>query len=156
MPKLIKMPKLSDTMTEGTLAKWHIKEGDSVEMGKVIADVETDKATMEMQAFEEGKVFKLISQAGNKVPLGGTMVVLLAEGEEAPADLDALIAGSDAPAPSKKEDAPAKSDRPAGGKAAFSGSLPPSAPGQKKRPAVASANGVRVKASPLARKVAEE
>lgn len=124
MPKLIKMPKLSDTMTEGTLAKWHIKEGDSVEMGKVIADVETDKATMEMQAFEEGKVFKLVSQAGNKVPLGGTMVVLLAEGEEAPADLDALIAGSDAPAPAKKEESSGKSEKPAGGKA-FAGNLPP-------------------------------
>lgn len=155
MPKLIKMPKLSDTMTEGTLAKWHIKEGDSVELGKVIADVETDKATMEMQAFEEGKVFKLVSQAGNKVPLGGTMVVLLAEGEEAPADLDALIASSDAPAPAKKEDSSSKSEKPAGGKA-FAGNLPPTAPGQKRRPAAATANGVRVKASPLARKVAEE
>lgn len=154
MPKFIKMPKLSDTMTEGTLAKWHIKEGDSVEMGKVIADVETDKATMEMQAFEEGKVFKLVSQAGNKVPLGGTMVVLLAEGEEAPADLDAVIAGSDAPAPAAKAEAPSKTEKPASGKA-FTGSLPPTAPGQKRRPA-ATANGVRVKASPLARKVAEE
>ena len=66
MPKLIKMPKLSDTMTEGTLAKWHIKEGDTVEMGKVIADVETDKATMEMQAFEEGKVRSFVDEREGK------------------------------------------------------------------------------------------
>ena len=89
MPKLIKMPKLSDTMTEGRLAKWHIKEGDTIEMGKVIADVETDKATMEMEAFETGVAHKLVVPEGGKVPLGGGMVVVLEKGEAPPADIAA-------------------------------------------------------------------
>ena len=159
MPKLIKMPKLSDTMTEGTLAKWHIKPGDTVDMGKHVADVETDKATMEMQAFDAGVVHKLVTPEGGKVPLGGVVAVLLAPGEEPPADLDALISSSAEPAP-KKAEAPA--EKPAQGaaspsakKGAFTGTLPPSGPAPKKRVAEM-ANGVRVKASPLARKIATE
>jgi len=155
MPKIINMPKLSDTMTEGTLVKWHVKEGDTIALGKVVADVETDKATMEMEAFETGVVHKLLMPEGSKVTLGGAMVVLLNEGEEAPADLDAYIRGAAAPAPKKetteKSDAPAA---PSGQKRAFSGVLPPSGPQAKKR-VPAAKNGVRVKASPLARKIAE-
>lgn len=157
MPKLIKMPKLSDTMTEGRLAKWHIKEGDAIEMGKVIADVETDKATMEMEAFESGTVHKLVVAEGGKVPLGGGMVVLLDKGEEAPADIDAFVAANADAAP-KKAAAPAASDSKKSdgeSKKAFSGTLPPRAPSANRRAAVAT-NGARVKASPLARKIAEE
>ena len=156
MPKLIKMPKLSDTMTEGRLAKWHIKEGDTIELGKVIADVETDKATMEMEAFESGTVHKLVVAEGGKVPLGGGMVVLLDKGEAPPADVAAFVAANADAAP-KKADAPAASapaksaDEP---KRAFTGVLPPRAPSANRRAAVAS-NGARVKASPLARKIAE-
>ncbi len=159
MPKIIKMPKLSDTMTEGTLVKWHIKEGDTVDLGKIIADVETDKATMEMQAFESGKIVKLVVPEGGKVALGAPMAVVLDAGEEAPADLDGFIkANAGAPAPKKAEEAPAAKTAEAAAparKAGFSGSLPPTAPAPKRR-AAASANGVRVKASPLARKIAEE
>lgn len=160
MPKIIKMPKLSDTMTEGTLVKWHIKEGDTVDMGKIIADVETDKATMEMQSFESGKVAKLVVAEGGKVALGAPMAVVLAVDEEAPADLDAFIrSNSEAAAPKKAEATPAKTAEPAANasakKGSFSGNLPPTAPAPKRR-AAANANGVRVKASPLARKVAEE
>lgn len=149
MPKLIKMPKLSDTMTEGTLVKWHIKEGDAVTLGKLVADVETDKATMEMEAFEEGIVHKLLVNEGGKVALGASMVILLAEGEEAPADIDALINSNAAPA-AKDDD---KSDSSAAKRSASS--LLPQAPKHKRRAATA-ANGVRVKASPLARKIADE
>lgn len=156
MAKLIKMPKLSDTMTEGTLVKWHVKEGDSVDIGKVIADVETDKATMEMEAFETGIVHKLLLSEGGKVTLGGGMIVLLAAGEEPPADINAFVAANADSAP-KKEEAPkagaAKSDDQA--KRGFSGVLPPLAPSAKRR-VVSAADGVRVKASPLARKIADE
>lgn len=158
MPKLIKMPKLSDTMTEGRLAKWHIKEGDTVDLGKVIADVETDKATMEMEAFESGIVHKLVVPEGGKVPLGGGMVVVLDKGEAPPADIAAFVTQNSEAAPAKTE-APASS--PSSGKSgdepkrAFSGTLPPRAPSATRRAAVAS-NGARVKASPLARKVADE
>ncbi|MDB6118166.1 MAG: Acetyltransferase component of pyruvate dehydrogenase complex [Verrucomicrobiaceae bacterium] len=159
MPKFIKMPKLSDTMTEGTLAKWNIKEGDTIKHGQGIADVETDKATMEMQSYFDGKVIKLLLQAGGKVTLGGPMAVVLEEDEELPANLDELIAAASAesvkapaPTPEKGDKAvrPGKETAPAGL------NLPPRSPSQARRPAAGPANGVRVKASPLARKIAEE
>ena len=157
MPKLIKMPKLSDTMTEGTLVKWHIKEGDTIDLGKTIADVETDKATMEMESFESGIVHKIVVPAGSKVTLGGGMMVLLDPGEKAPDDIAAYVAANSDAAP-KKADA-AKPAAQAGAqsskqKAAFTGTLPPLAPQATRR--AAASNGVRVKASPLARKVAED
>ena len=156
MPTLIKMPKLSDTMTEGTLVKWHIKEGDTIAMGKVIADVETDKATMEMEAFDGGIVHKLLVAPGGKVTLGAGMILLLAPGEEPPADIAAYAAANSDAAPVKEE--PAKKTGAAKAaaqeKRSFTGVLPPSGPSQKKRAAVDT--GVRVKASPLARKIADE
>ena len=100
MPKIIEMPKLSDTMQEGTLAKWLVKEGDAVTTGKVVADVETDKATMEMPSFFEGVVHRLLVKAGEKIPLSFPMAVVLEEGESAPADLDEIIAKARAAAPS--------------------------------------------------------
>src|SRR6187402_2266098 len=112
MPKLIKMPKLSDTMTEGRLAKWHIKEGDSVDIGKIIADVETDKATMEMEAFETGIVHKLVVPEGGKVPLGGGMVVVLDKGEAPPADIAAFVTANSDAAPAQAK-APAAASAPA-------------------------------------------
>jgi pyruvate dehydrogenase E2 component (dihydrolipoamide acetyltransferase) len=151
MPKIIEMPKLSDTMTEGTLAKWTVKEGDTVEVGKAIADVETDKATMEYASPFEGKILKIIVSPGTKVPLGSPMAVVLEDGEEAPANLDDLIAKAQAAA------APApKEEKPAGGatkKVSTPGPRLPTAP-QPARRTVAS--NLRVKASPLARKIAAE
>lgn len=151
MPKIIEMPKLSDTMTEGTLAKWTVKEGDAVEVGKPIADVETDKATMEYASPFEGKILKIIAATGVKVPLGSPLAIVLEEGEEAPANLDELIAKAQAAAaPSPKE------EKPAGGgakKVSAPGPRLPTAP-QPTRRAVAS--NVRVKASPLAKKIAAE
>lgn len=162
MPKFIKMPKLSDTMTEGTLAKWMIKEGDTVTSGQAIADVETDKATMEMTSYFDGKVIKLITQPGNKVGLGGPMAVVLEEDEEAPGNLDELIAAetsatSKSAAPKEEAAAGTPSARSSAG--ASNLKLPPSGPARGGRRAAAgaaatAANGVRVKASPLARKVA--
>ncbi len=156
MPKLIKMPKLSDTMTEGTLVKWHLKVGDSVDLGKLIADVETDKATMEMEAFESGIIHKFLIPEGGKVTVGAGLVVLLAPGESPPDDLNAFVASS-ADAPTSKKDEPkskvatTQTDAAA---ARVSSKLPPIAPAPNRRVAVN--NGPRVKASPLARKVAED
>jgi len=154
MPKLINMPKLSDTMTEGTLVKWHIKEGETIDLGKIIADVETDKATMEMEAFDGGLVHKILIKEGSKVPLGGPMVLLLAPDEQPPADLDAYLAENSNASASKKEGKEDKKDG-SSKKSGFSGVLPPSAP-KRKAASAASKNGARVKASPLARKIAEE
>ncbi len=72
----IEMPKLSDTMTEGTLVKWHKQVGDSVEIGDILAEIETDKATMEMEAFDDGILTEILIQAGEKAPIGAILAVL--------------------------------------------------------------------------------
>ena len=77
----IEMPKLSDTMEEGVIAKWNVKEGDEVSSGDVIAEVETDKATMDVEVFDDGTVLKILVDEGDAVPLGGLMAVVGEEGE---------------------------------------------------------------------------
>jgi len=155
MPKIIEMPKLSDTMTEGTLAKWTVKEGDTITNGQTLADIETDKATMEYGSPYEGILHKILVEVGSKVPLNTPLAVILEEGEETPTDLDAILSANIAAnAPVTTEDKAAGSGsakRPTGS------SLLPKAPATgRRRAAAGSANAVRVKASPLARKVAEE
>ena len=140
MAKYIEMPKLSDTMTEGTLLKWRKKEGDKVETGDVIADVETDKATMEMEAFDDGILHKFFVAEGAKVPIGDKVALLLEKGEAPPEDNEIPVTESKKSVAAKTDTiAPppqAESARPAAGKAA------------------ATTAGGRVKASPLAKKVA--
>src|SRR5215831_12723696 len=80
MPMPIEMPKLSDTMTEGTLVRWLKKVGDTVAVGDVIAEVETDKATMEMEAFDEGVLGEICVNEGQKVEIGQKLALLLQEG----------------------------------------------------------------------------
>jgi pyruvate dehydrogenase E2 component (dihydrolipoamide acetyltransferase) len=139
MPITIEMPKLSDTMTEGTLLRWIKKVGDSVEVGDVIAEVETDKATMEMEAFDEGKLAEIYVEEGQKVQVGQKLAILTGDGEEAPATTKKP---ADA-APAKKE--PPSSQKPPG--------QPTSA---TTPPAEAPVSSTRPKASPLARKIAAE
>ncbi len=142
MATIIDMPKLSDTMTEGTLVKWLKKEGDKVATGDVLAEIETDKATMEMTAFDEGILGKIYVPAGSKAPLGAALGVIVDEGEAIP----------EAPAAAPKAAAPA-----AGGAAAPSGArtTPGSRAAASKSAALATANG-KIKASPLARRIAGE
>ncbi len=133
----IEMPKLSDTMSEGTLIKWHKQVGDSVEIGDIVAEVETDKATMEMEAFDEGTITEIRVQEGEKAPIGGVLAVL--DGDDA---------GTASPeAPKAAEAAPAK---PAEQQAAPA----PQTPASKAEATTES--GDRIKASPLARKIAAE
>jgi len=108
----ILMPALSPTMTEGTLAKWNVKEGDEVSSGDVIAEIETDKATMEVEAVDEGVVGKiLISEGAEGVAVNTPIAVLLEEGEDAASigDAAAAPAAEAAPAPAVDEAAPAAS-----------------------------------------------
>ncbi|MCB1225804.1 MAG: 2-oxo acid dehydrogenase subunit E2, partial [Verrucomicrobiales bacterium] len=157
MPKIIEMPKLSDTMTEGTLAKWLIQEGEKVVSGQTLADVETDKATMEMTSFFDGTVLRLLVKPGEKIPLGSPMAVVLEEDEEAPADLDGFIATAKAAAVAAAHEE-ANSAAPSGAtarRASGPSTLLPRAPGRRRRSA-ANASAARVKASPLARKIADE
>jgi len=106
MAIVIDMPKLSDTMEEGTISKWNIKEGDSVKSGDVIAEVETDKATMDVEAFDDGVVLKILAKEGEAVPLGGKMVILGEKGE----DISALL-GDSSDAGSGKSEEPPKTEK---------------------------------------------
>jgi len=135
MPVNIEMPKLSDTMTEGTLIKWHKKVGDNVEIGDILAEVETDKATMEMEAFDEGVLSEILIQEGEKAPIGGVLAVLGGDGSGA---VDAAIE------PIEPFAEPAGADQ------------PEAAPASQPKSASVTADGDRVKSSPLARKIAAE
>src|SRR5213592_5159975 len=85
MPIEVTMPRLSDTMEQGTVVKWNVKEGDKVKSGDVIADIETDKATMELQAYDDGVVSKLAVPEGQTVKVGSVILVLAGAGESADA-----------------------------------------------------------------------
>lgn len=143
MPIEITMPRLSDTMEQGTVVKWYVKEGDSVSSGDVIADIETDKATMELESFDDGVVAKLVTAEGENVPIGAAIVILAEDGESA----DAAISGAGA------------SDTTA--TASESGSTTATAAPPATTTPTPSSNGsatdaARVFASPLARKIASE
>jgi len=149
MAAYLKMPKLSDTMSEGTLVKWLKKEGDTVAIDEDIAEVETDKATMTMPSFDEGILHKIYVKEGETVTLGASLALILEPGEDPPAD------ASQAPAPATAEEkatvpAAEKSEVPAETKSGAS------APAVKSPVQPAPAAGGRLKASPLARKLAEE
>jgi pyruvate dehydrogenase E2 component (dihydrolipoamide acetyltransferase) len=105
MAELIRMPKMSDTMTEGVIAEWHKKVGDKVKSGDVLAEVETDKATMDLEAYEEGTLLYIGVEKGSSVPVDGVLAVIGADGEDYKALLNGTSGGSqeapaDAPAPS--------------------------------------------------------
>lgn len=142
MPRYIEMPKLADTMTEGTLVKWRKNVGDKVVTGDVVAEVETDKATMEMESFEDGTMHEHLVQIGQKVPIGSRIAVLLGKGEAAPAPGAVHTEASKPAAPSS-----ASAGAPA------SGSAQPAPAAARGTAPVMSAGG-RIKSSPLARKLA--
>lgn len=83
MPIEITMPRLSDTMQQGTVVKWNVKEGDAVKAGDILADIETDKATMELESFDEGTVAALVASEGSNVPVGSVIAVLAGKDESA-------------------------------------------------------------------------
>ncbi len=145
MPITITMPALSPTMTEGTLAKWMVKEGDSVASGDIIAEIETDKATMEVEAIDEGIVGQILVAEGTEgVAVNTPIAVILEEGEAA----DDVTPAAAAPAPAPAAAAPAP--------AAPAAAPAPSAGNGKAPPAPVTAAGERVKASPLARRMAAQ
>jgi pyruvate dehydrogenase E2 component (dihydrolipoamide acetyltransferase) len=160
MPIEILMPALSPTMTEGNLAKWHKKEGDKIEPGVVIAEIETDKATMEVEAVDEGIMGKIMVPAGtNNVPVNKLIALLLAEGEDKKAIEKYTPKEDEKPKVENKPAAAAPSAAPAPSIAPTAPKLAPSAPTAAPKvaapAAIASANG-RVKASPLAKRIATE
>jgi pyruvate dehydrogenase E2 component (dihydrolipoamide acetyltransferase) len=149
MPIELKMPALSPTMEEGTLAKWLVKEGDEVKSGDILAEIETDKATMEFEAVDEGTIAKiLVAEGTDGVKVGAPIAILAGEGEDASAAA-APKADTPPPAPPKAPPAPKPDATPAPPKAAAE---PPPAPS---KPAAPRTQGERIKASPLARRLAE-
>ncbi|HEX7776142.1 MAG TPA: pyruvate dehydrogenase complex dihydrolipoamide acetyltransferase [Parvibaculum sp.] len=160
MPTPILMPALSPTMEEGTLAKWHVKEGDEVHSGDVIAEIETDKATMEVEAVDEGKIAKIVVPEGSEnVKVNAVIAMIAGEGEDVSA-----VKSASAP---KKDPSPRPSPRRGEGEkeAAKAPTLSsPSTPlptGERKGPAAEGSGKVRgsdprVFASPLAKRIAKD
>jgi pyruvate dehydrogenase E2 component (dihydrolipoamide acetyltransferase) len=164
MAKDILMPLLSPSMTEGTLVRWLKKEGDAVKSGDVLAEVETDKATMDLEAFDSGILRKILVAEGDKVPINAKIGIIGTADEKidtsapavAPAAKSEAPAQSEAPKPVEaKADAPAKKEEAAPTRQEAVASVAAA----KAAPVLASAgskSGGRVKASPLARKIARE
>jgi pyruvate dehydrogenase E2 component (dihydrolipoamide acetyltransferase) len=163
MATIIDMPKLSDTMTVGTLVKWLKKEGDVVESGTMIAEVETDKATMEVECFDDGILLKRYIGEGDQVEVGGPIAAIGEKGEKAPmvdrsSKDDNQIDDSNAPEPApetvEQEDKKEEASKPAVVTQAGHSSVVNQAPSNL---AVAAETGDgRIKASPLARAIARD
>jgi pyruvate dehydrogenase E2 component (dihydrolipoamide acetyltransferase) len=157
MPINILMPALSPTMEKGNLAKWLKKEGDKVKSGDVIAEIETDKATMEVEAVDEGTIAKILVPEGTQdVPVNDVIAVLAGDGE----DVKAASAGAAAPAPKAAEapkPAPAPAAAPAPAPQAAKAPPPPAAAAPQAAAPAPQANGHgRIFSSPLARRLAKE
>lgn len=141
MAEIVKMPKLSDTMTEGVVSKWHKKVGDKVKSGDLLAEIETDKATMDFESFQDGFLLYIGVEEGKGAPVDSVLAILGKEGE----DYKALLAGG-TPAPAKEEAAPVSAP-----KETVTPAPTPVAP-----VAAALSSDSRLKASPLAKKIASD
>ena len=143
MPDFVQMPQLSDTMTEGTLIRWLVNVGDKVDVGDPLAEVETDKATMEMVAFDEGTIGAIYMDEGTKSPVGETLAVIIEEGEDVP----------DKPAASNQS---SSSDDDSESKESNGAEEPePIESETNESPSTDNSDGKRIKASPLAKKIAK-
>ena len=155
MPINVTMPRLSDTMEQGTVVKWYVKVGDKVASGQVIADIETDKATMEQAVFDEGIIAKLVCPEGKQVKVGDVIAVLAEDGESVS---DAAAASGAAPAPRGAVSAATVPNAAAASNVATASSTAPAAT----RTIVADVHatdvtdGDRMRVSPLARRMASE
>ncbi|MDZ4810237.1 MAG: pyruvate dehydrogenase complex dihydrolipoamide acetyltransferase [Bacteroidota bacterium] len=147
MDEVVLMPRLSDTMEEGVIAAWHKNVGDTVKKGEVLAEIETDKATMELESYKNGTLLHIGAQKGEKIPVNGLLCII---GEKGKVDVNAIVAavnsgevstGSTVNAPEQVSESPKISAEPAK---------------ETVQTEASSANNGRVKASPLAKKLAAE
>ncbi|MBL0911007.1 MAG: pyruvate dehydrogenase complex dihydrolipoamide acetyltransferase [Bacteroidia bacterium] len=147
MAEIVRMPKLSDTMTEGVVAKWHKKVGDKVKAGDLLADIETDKATMEFESFQDGVLLHQGVNEGATAPVDSILAILGKEGE----DISALLKEGGAPAKETRKEEPAdKKEETKGEEAPAKTESAPAAEQQE------TASDSRVKASPLAKSIAKD
>jgi pyruvate dehydrogenase E2 component (dihydrolipoamide acetyltransferase) len=142
MAEIVKMPKLSDTMTEGVVSKWHKKVGDKVKSGDLLAEIETDKATMDFESFQDGVLLYIGVEEGNGAPVDSILAILGKEGE----DYKAMLAGETSES-AKEETAPAAAPK------ETEASSPAPTPVVQ---SAAAASDSRLKASPLAKKIASD
>ena len=144
--EVVLMPRLSDTMTDGVIASWNKKVGDEIKKGELLAEIETDKATMELESYKNGKVLYIGAQAGEKIAVNELLCII---GEEGKVDVDKIVAAA------KGGTAPAATSEGETQKAPEA-----SAPAQQAETSAAPANNTsedgRIKASPLAKKLAQE
>lgn len=161
MASQVTLLQLSPTMTEGTIVKWLVKEGDEVSSGMPIAEVETDKAVMEQEAFEDGKVLKVLVSEGDQVEVGSLLMVTGEEGE----DISSILDGADGKKAPKKEEEPKKAakksdkaKKPAKDSGDESAEMEPDEATAQRRPVEepGGSTGGRIIASPLAKKMAKE
>jgi pyruvate dehydrogenase E2 component (dihydrolipoamide acetyltransferase) len=157
----IEMPKLSDTMEEGVLSAWLVDEGEEVASGDVLAQVETDKATMDLEAFDEGVLLKQVIAEGEAVPIG-ELIAVIGEEEEDISDLLAEHEGGDGGAAEPEAEEVEDEEQPPDESAEADVVEEPPGDGQLRErtpepvPAGTDAEGRRIKASPLARRIAQE
>jgi len=142
MAEIVQMPKLSDTMEEGVVSKWHKKVGDKVKSGDLLAEIETDKATMDFESFQDGVLLYIGVEEGKGAPVDSVLAILGKEGE----DYKELLSGASAPAPAAKESStPVAAELPV---SPITATIPVAA-------ATSTSEDARLKASPLAKKIAE-
>lgn len=154
MAEIVRMPKLSDTMTEGVVSAWHKKVGDQVKSGEVLAEIETDKATMEFESFTDGVLLHIGVETGKAAPVDSVLAILGQAGEDISALLaEANAASSAAPASEEKKPEPVKEEKAVAAPVAAAPAKPvaAAAPAARSTPTTG-----RISASPLARRLADE
>jgi pyruvate dehydrogenase E2 component (dihydrolipoamide acetyltransferase) len=148
MAEVIRMPKMSDTMTEGVIVAWHKKVGDDVKSGDILAEVETDKATMELENYVKGTLLHIGIQAGQSVPVDSVIAVVGAKGE----DISALL--NDTPAPAAEAKPESENSKSESAVPETSSSAPAKSETSNQKSEIDTDS--RLKASPLAKKIAED
>ena len=144
MASIIQMPRFGDTMEEGLLVRWLKEEGDEVSPGEAIAEVETDKATLELESFEDGVLRKRLVEAGTSVAIGAAVAIMADDEDEDISDVEAEAAGGGASP--KAEAAPVEAEAPKASAPAAVEAAPATS-----EAAPQAASGGRIKASPLAK-----
>ena len=147
MEEVVLMPRLSDTMTEGVIAGWHKKVGDKVKKGELLAEIETDKATMELESYKDGTLLHIGAAEGAKIPVNGLLAVI---GEEGKVDLDSIISAAKGGGETEtKQTTPAEKEAPAA-------KQEKTAPVKETKETSSADQNGRIKASPLAKKLAAD
>lgn len=159
MPEII-MPRLSDTMEEGTLSRWLKREGDQIRKGDVVAEIETDKASMELEAYDEGPLTRILVQEGDTVPIGTPVAIIGEEAEAAPERAPERPPEKEPAEPERAEEAPAPDEPTAGPPPDQAVETEAAPPPERAEPAapppVRRGPGGRLPTSPLARRIARE